>query len=227
MKQAVVYRRVSTREQGKSGLGLDAQMNTVANFCAIEGFEVAAEFQDVASGKLPIEARPGLAAALKLAAKLKCPVVVSKLDRLSRDVAFISGLMSRGVPFIVAELGADTDPFVLHLYAALSEKERKLISQRTKEGLAIVKSRGVQLGNPTNLSEAQAKGRAANVGASTAFGSRMMTTIGKLMEAGMSMNAVASELNGMNVPTMRGGRWTAKAVSRVVVAANGVGVTPL
>ena len=223
MKQAVIYRRVSTSEQGKSGLGLGAQMKTVANFCTAEGLEVAAEFQDVASGKLPLEGRPGLAAALKAAAKLKCAVVVSKLDRLSRDVAFISGLMSRGVPFIVAELGADTDPFVLHLYAALSEKERKLISQRTKEGLAIVKSRGVKLGNPTNLSEAQAKGRAANVGASAAFGSRMMTTIGKLMAAGMSMNAIASELNGMSLPTMRGGRWTAKAVSRVVASTSTVG----
>lgn len=216
MKQAVIYRRVSTSEQGKSGLGLDAQMNTVVNFCAAEGFEVVAEFQDVASGKLPLEGRSGLAAALKMAAKLKCPVVVSKLDRLSRDVAFISGLMSRGVPFIVAELGADTDPFVLHLYAALSEKERKLISQRTKEGLAVVKSRGVRLGNPTNLGDAQAKGRAANVAASVIFGQRMMTTIGNLMTAGMSMNAIAGELNGMDVPTMRGGRWTAKAVSRVV-----------
>jgi DNA invertase Pin-like site-specific DNA recombinase len=216
MKQAVIYRRVSTSEQGKSGLGLDAQLNTVVNFCAAEGFEVVAEFQDVASGKLPLEGRSGLAAALKTAAKLKCPVVVSKLDRLSRDVAFISGLMSRGVPFIVAELGADTDPFVLHLYAALSEKERKLISQRTKEGLAVVKSRGVRLGNPTNLGDAQAKGRAANVAASVVFGQRMMTTIGKLMAAGMSMNAIAGELNGMDVPTMRGGRWTAKAVARVI-----------
>lgn len=218
MKQAVIYRRVSTSEQGKSGLGLDAQLNTVVNFCAVEGFEVAAGFQDVASGKLPLEGRSGLAAALKTAAKLKCPVVVSKLDRLSRDVAFISGLMSRGVPFIVAELGADTDPFILHLYAALSEKERKLISQRTKDGLAVVKRKGVKLGNPTNLSEAQAKGSAANVGASVAFGERMMPTIDTLMAAGKSLNAIAAQLNNMGAPTMRGGLWTAKAVSRVVAS---------
>ena len=216
MKQAVIYRRVSTSEQSKSGLGLDAQMNTATKFCESEGFEIAAAFQDVASGKLPLEGRPGLAAALAKAARLKCPVIVSKLDRLSRDVAFISGLMSRGVPFIVAELGADTDPFVLHLYAALSEKERKLISQRTKEGLAVVKCRGVKLGNPTNLSEAQAKGRAANVAASVAFGGRMIPTIEALVAGGKSLNAIAAQLNGMNVPTMRGGRWTAKAVSRVV-----------
>lgn len=215
MKQAVIYRRVSTSEQGKSGLGLEAQMNTVAHFCAAEGFEVAAEFQDVASGKLPLESRPGLAAALKMAARLKCAVVVSKLDRLSRDVAFISGLMARGVPFIVAELGADTDPFVLHLYAALSEKERKLISQRTKDCLAPMVGTG-KLGNQKNLSEAQAKGSAANLAASLAFGERMTPTIEALLAGGKSFNAIAAQLNGMNVPTMRGGRWTAKAVSRVV-----------
>jgi DNA invertase Pin-like site-specific DNA recombinase len=119
MKPVVIYRRVSTSEQGKSGLGLDAQGSAIAAFCAAEGFEVIIGFEDVSSGKLGLDSRPGLAAALAKAARLKCPVIVSKLDRLSRDVAFISGLMARGVPFIVAELGADTDPFVLHLYAAL------------------------------------------------------------------------------------------------------------
>jgi DNA invertase Pin-like site-specific DNA recombinase len=90
------------------------------------------------------------------------PVIVAKLDRLSRDVAFISGLMARGVLFIVAELGADVDPFVLHLYAALGEKERKLIGSRTKAALAALKAQGVVLGNQTNLHEAQAKGQATN-----------------------------------------------------------------
>ena len=87
------------------------------------------------------------------AARLKCPVIVSKLDRLSRDVAFISGLMARGVPFIVAELGADVDPFVLHLFAALGQKERQLISQRTKDALAPMVGTG-RLGNKTNLAQA-------------------------------------------------------------------------
>ena len=144
MKQAVIYRRVSTTEQGKSGLGLEAQLHSVSIFCQVEGFEIIDEFMDIASGKLPVELRPGLAAALAKAKKLRCPVVVSKLDRLSRDVHFISGLMARGVPFIVAELGIDTDPFVLHLYAALSEKERKLISARTRDGLPAELRSGVR-----------------------------------------------------------------------------------
>lgn len=218
MRQAVAYRRVSTSEQGKSGLGLEAQTEAVTRFCAAEGFEIAASFQDVASGKLPLEARPGLAAALEKARKLRCPVIVSKLDRLSRDVAFISGLMARGVPFIVAELGADTDPFILHLYAALSEKERRLIGERTRAVLAVKKAQGKVLGNRTNLADAQAKGREANKAASLVFAARVMPTISKLRAASMSMNAIADHLNASHTPTMRGGSWTAKAVSRVLVA---------
>lgn len=218
MRQAIMYRRVSTREQGKSGAGLEAQEETVRRFCSAEGFELVADFQDVASGKLPVEGRSGLAAALEKARKLKCPVIVSKLDRLSRDVAFISGLMARGVPFIVAELGVDTDPFILHLYAALGEKERRLIGERTRAALAVKKQQGVVLGNPTNLAEAQAKGRDANKTASVVFASRMMPTIAPLRGAGLSLNQIAAKLNASNTPTMRGGAWTAKAVSRVIDA---------
>lgn len=213
MKQAIIYRRVSTSEQGKSGLGLEAQAETLKRFCIAEGFEVVSEYQDVASGKLALDSRPGLAAALANAQKRKCPVIVSKLDRLSRDVAFVAGLMKRDVPFIVAELGIDTDPFVLHLYASLSEKERKMISQRTASALAPMVGTG-QLGNKTNLSEAQAKGHAGNVAASLAFAARMRPILASLKD-GMSLNAIAAHLNATSMPTMRGGRWTAKAVSRV------------
>jgi len=213
MNKAILYRRVSTSEQGRSGLGLEAQTEAVERFCATEGFQVAGEYEDVASGKLPVEYRPGLAAALAAARTLRCPVIVSKLDRLSRDVAFISGLMVRGVPFIVAELGVDVDPFVLHLYAALSEKERKMIGQRTKVALASKVGTG-QLGNRVNLEEAQAKGRVANAAASGEFSKRVLQIIGNLRE-GMSMYAIAAALNASNMPTMRGGKWTAKAVARV------------
>ena len=92
--------------------------------------------------------RPNLAAALAEARKQKCSVVVAKLDRLSRDVAFVAGLMSQRVPFIVAELGTDADPFMLHIYAALAEKERRMISARTRAALKAAKARGVVLRNP-------------------------------------------------------------------------------
>ena len=217
MKPAVIYRRVSTSEQGKSGLGLEAQASAMDRFCAAEGFEVVAGFDDVGSGKLGLEGRPGLTAALARAARLKCPVIVSKLDRLSRDVAFISGLMARGVPFIVAELGADVDPFVLHLFAALGQKERQLISQRTKDALGPMVGTG-RLGNKTNLAEAQAKGCTGNAAASAAFAGRVMPLVGRLKQGGLSMNAIAGQLNASNLPTMRSGKWTAKAVSRVMAA---------
>lgn len=214
MKQVIIYTRVSTSEQGKSGLGLDAQNAALDRFCAAEGFAVVERFEEVGSGGLGLEGRPALGNALAKAARLKCPVIVSKLDRLSRDVAFISGLMARGVPFIVAELGADVDPFVLHLFAALGQKERQLISQRTKDALAPMVGTG-QLGNKTNLADAQALGAAGNKAASAKFSAKVLPIVSGLTGS-MSMNQIAAQLNSMNLPTMRGGRWTAKAVIRVL-----------
>src|SRR5262245_48935741 len=124
MKPAVGYVRVSTTQQGRSGLGLEAQRDAIHAFAALNGFELIETFTEVETGKGAdaLERRPSLAAALDQAKDLKGPVIVAKLDRLSRDVHFISGLMQHKTPFIVAELGADTDPFMLHIYAALAEK---------------------------------------------------------------------------------------------------------
>ena len=146
MQQAIAYYRVSTARQGRSGLGIEAQREAVARFAAAEDFELIAEFVEVETGKGSdaLDRRPQLAAALATGRQKKCPVIVAKLDRLSRDVAFISGLMAQRVPFIVAELGRDADPFMLHLYAALAEKERRLISERTRAALAARKAQGRQ-----------------------------------------------------------------------------------
>src|SRR6185312_11929585 len=116
------------------------------------------EFVEAETGKGvdALDRRPQLAAALAAARAAKCSVLVSKLDRLSRDVAFVSGLMAQRVPFMVAELGRDADPFMLHLYAALAEKERRLISERTRAALAAKKASGAKLGNPNNIGEAAA-----------------------------------------------------------------------
>src|SRR5262245_37072285 len=150
MRRIISYIRVSTQKQGRSGLGLEAQRATNAQFASREGFAITAEFTEVETGKGAdaLERRPQLAAALAEAKRHKCSIVVAKLDRLSRDVHFISGLMTQRVPFIVAELGPDVDPFMLHIYAALAEKERRNISIRTKQALAAAKARGVRLGNP-------------------------------------------------------------------------------
>src|SRR4051812_14709185 len=142
MKTAIAYYRVSTQRQGRSGLGLEAQRTAVARFVDAEGITIAGEFTEVETGKGAdaLERRPQLASALATARQQRCPVLVAKLDRLSRDVAFVAGLMAQRVPFIIAELGADADPFMLHLYAALAEKERRQISERTRAASPLARS---------------------------------------------------------------------------------------
>src|ERR1700691_1225707 len=159
MTDLITYIRVSTSQQGRSGLGIEAQRQALTHFAQSEGFKVTREFVEVETGKGSdaLDRRPQLKAALAAARKLRCHVAVAKLDRLSRDVHFISGLMAHKVPFLVAELGPDVDPFVLHLFAALAEKERAMISARTKAALAAAKARGMKLGGP-KLKEAQALG---------------------------------------------------------------------
>src|ERR1043166_7466721 len=176
MQQAVAYYRVSTARQGRSGLGIDAQKDAVRRFADANAFEIVAEFTEVETGKGSdaLDRRPQLAAALAAGRAGKCPVVVAKLDRLSRDVAFISGLMAQRVPFIVAELGIDADPFMLHLYAALAEKERRLISERTKAALAAKKAQGAKLGNSRNIVVAGAIGRTVQVAAADQFASNLL-----------------------------------------------------
>src|SRR4051794_22851706 len=146
MERAVAYYRVSTKQQHRSGLGIEAQRTAVTRFAESEGLTVIAEYIEAESGKGAdaLDRRPQLAASLAAAKSAKCSVLVSKLDRLSRDVAFVAGLMAQRVPFIVAELGRDADPFMLHLYAALAEKERRLISERTKAALAAKKAGGAR-----------------------------------------------------------------------------------
>lgn len=216
MNKAIGYIRVSTSEQGKSGLGLKAQTEAVMRFAESEGFEVVELVQEVASGKLGLDDRAGLRDALDKGAKLHCPVIVAKLDRLSRDVAFISGLMAKGVPFVVAELGADTDPFILHLFAALSEKERKLIGSRTKAALQALKVQGVVLGNKTNLEEAQAKGQAGNKAKAVEFAAKLLPLVAGYRDSGDSLAVIAGKLNALGVATARGGKWYAMTVKNVL-----------
>ena len=144
MRPAIGYIRVSTAKQGQSGLGLEAQQARLEQFAQANGFVFLATHTEVESGR--DDDRPELSKAIERAKKEKTPVIVAKLDRLSRDVHFISGLMKHRVPFIVAELGIDTDPFMLHIYAALAEKERQMISERTKAAMKAAKARGVVIG---------------------------------------------------------------------------------
>ena len=218
-KPLVAYFRVSTREQGRSGLGIDAQRAAVTRFAAAEGFEIVAEFIEIETGKGAdaIERRPQLAAALAAARRHgKAPVVVAKLDRLSRDVAFVARLMVEKVPFISVELGADADPFMLHLFAALAEKERAVISQRTVAALAAAKARGQALGNP-RLSEARAIANAAHKAAADTFADKIAPAIREAQVAGAkSLREIAAALNGRGIATARGGKWEAQTVANVL-----------
>jgi DNA invertase Pin-like site-specific DNA recombinase len=149
MDRAVAYLRVSTQRQQRSGLGIEAQRAAIECFAAAEGLTLISEYVEAETGKGAdaLGRRPQLAPALARAKSAKCAVVVSKLDRLSRDVAFVAGLMAQRVPFVVAELGRDADPFMLHLFAALAEKERRLISERTRAALQAKRAAGAKLGN--------------------------------------------------------------------------------
>ena len=217
----VTYRRVSSAQQGRSGLGLNAQGETLARFAEAEGFSIVAEFNEVETGKGAdaLDRRPQLAAALAAARKHRCPVAVAKLDRLSRDVHFISGLMSQRVPFLVAELGPDVDPFILHLFAALAEKERAMISKRTKEALSAAKARGVLLGGP-KLRQARKAAMEAIKKNADRHAANVLPIIREVQRAGAtSLRDIADVLNTRGVATARGGRWYATSVANLMARA--------
>jgi DNA invertase Pin-like site-specific DNA recombinase len=214
----ITYIRVSTSQQGRSGLGIEAQRQTLGHFAQAEGFTVAREFVEVETGKGAdaLDRRPQLKAALAAARKLRCQVAVAKLDRLSRDVHFVSGLMAHKVPFLVAELGPDVDQFVLHLFAALAEKERALISVRTRQALAAAKARGVTLGNP-RLHVARRNAVETVIAAADKFADNVLPFIREAQKAGASsLRDIAAALNARGIATARGGQWHAKSVSNIL-----------
>lgn len=211
--RAVAYLRVSSREQGKSGLGLEAQRDTIEKFCALDGITVTDWFTEVESGKRvsdTLSKRPQLAAALNRAKQVSGPVIVAKLDRLSRDVHFVSGLMVHGIEFIACELGRQSDPFMLHLFAALAEKERALISQRTTAALAALKRRGTRLGSPSPA-----------IGGKVSAKLRQAAAIARdrtwLAAAGPgSLSERAATLNAAGYRTTEGKHFTPAIMSRMV-----------
>jgi DNA invertase Pin-like site-specific DNA recombinase len=220
VNKIVSYIRVSTTKQARSGLGVEAQRAAVGRFAEAQGVEVVAEYVEAESGKGAdaLDRRPVLNAALAHAHRVKAPVVVAKLCRLSRDVAFISGLMAKRVPFIVAELGADVDPFMLHVYAALAQKERTLIGIRTKDALAVKKAKdGIVLGNRTNLPVAQALGVAANRENANAHAANVLPIIQQIQASGVTtLRAIADALNARGIQTARSGRWYAATVRNIL-----------
>ncbi len=218
MKCAISYIRVSTAQQGKSGLGIEAQRAAIVRFAETEGYTIMAEHVECETGKGSdaLERRPELAAALEVARKAKAPVLVAKLDRLSRDVAFISGLMAHRVPFVVAEFGADVDPFLIHIYSALAQKERAMISARTRAALAAAKARGTRLGNP-NLGAIRGKGASVQREQADRAAASVLPVIRSIQaEGAVALRDIAEALNARRVPTPRGGLWHATSVRNIL-----------
>lgn len=218
MTRAIAYLRVSSREQGKSGLGLEAQRDAIERFCAADGELTIAEwFTEIESGKRvsdTLARRPQLAAALNMAQQLRGPVIVAKLDRLSRDVHFVSGLMVHGVEFIACELGRQSDPFMLHLFAALAEKERALISQRTTAALAALKRRGVKLGSRNPRIGALVGGKVSAELRQTAAAARDVRLVGAAGPGSLSERA--ARLNTAGYRTAAGKLFTRQAIFRML-----------
>jgi DNA invertase Pin-like site-specific DNA recombinase len=209
----VAYYRVSTDKQGKSGLGLDAQRQAVENYLNGGNWKLISEFTEVESGKN--SDRPQLRAAQAACKKHKAKLVIAKLDRLSRNVAFIANLLEAGTDFVAADNPHANKPMV-QMMAVFAEMERDAISKRTKEALAAARARGVRLGNP-RLAQARAEVNAARQEAADSFAAGVLPIIKQIQKSGVSsLRGVAKALSARGVKTARGGEWTAVQVSDVL-----------
>ena len=214
MKTYVTYRRVSTTDQGKSGLGLAAQDRDIGLY--LEGYSeqpyvIIGVFTDIASGTS--DDRPELTKAIAMAKLESAELLVAKLDRLSRKVSFISKLMDdKKLALRVASM-PQADKFSLHIYAALAEQERVFISIRTKAALAEAKARGVKLGGMRDKTMLRNKAVQANA---KLRAEKVSGIIKPLRDAGSSLRAIADELNKVGVQTARGGVWQASQVKRTL-----------
>lgn len=214
MKSYVAYYRVSTQKQGASGLGLEAQRRIVEN--AAKSGSVIAEYTDIESGRK--NDRPELLKALAHCRQNGATLLIAKLDRLSRNVAFIANLMESGVDFIAGDMPT-ANKFTLHIFAALAEQEREMISARTKEALKAYKARGGVLGKPENLTnEARAKGTRARIrnARNDSHNRKATAMIAPLREKGLSFGKIADELNRLGFTARRGGKFRAEQVKRLM-----------
>ncbi len=208
-KQYVVYTRVSTKEQD---LGLEAQMRDIEHYLSSHDHEILGHFSDRQSGA--DDDRPQFQEALKLVRRTGAELLVSKLDRLSRDLAMIANLMKeKNVAFRIASMpGADS--MMIGIYAVLAQKEREMISERTKAALAAAKRRGKKLGG--HREGALEKANGIRVKAADTQAKKFAKIIVPLKQQGMTLKGISEHLNDMKVATVRGGKWDAKAVSRVL-----------
>jgi DNA invertase Pin-like site-specific DNA recombinase len=216
MANFVAYLRVSTQRQGRSGLGLEAQRHAVAEHARAQGSPIIREYVEVESGKR--QDRPQLEAALRDCKRTGAKLLVAKLDRLSRNAAFLLTLQDSKVPFVCAD-NPNANELTVGLLAVIAQDEARRISERTKAALAAAKRRGVKLGGKRNGSGWKARnqrlGSEAIAARANAFAQDLREVLADIGPG--SLRRVASELQRRNIRTPRGGTWTAAAVHRLRV----------
>jgi DNA invertase Pin-like site-specific DNA recombinase len=220
MSVAIAYTRLSPSE-GRSGLGLEAQQEDIQRFADQHGFEISSWFQDIqtGTGSDPLSKRPGLAQAFRMAKKLKCPIIVSKLDRLSRNVKFLAGLKARDTLFHVVQFGIRNDDLMLNIHVSVAQQKRQQIGEKIKAALARKKAQGHLLGNRTNLETAQECGRQRVKANADAFAKGVKELITERRVRGASLAEIAQQLNLMGLKTARGSEWLPMQVSRILARA--------
>lgn len=215
----VAYYRVSTQKQGSSGLGLEAQREAVSRFLNGGNWELIAEYTEVETGKgsNALAKRPQLAAALEASRKHGSTLIIAKLDRLARNVHFVSGLMESKVRFVACDM-PEANELTIHIMAAFAEHEAKRISQRTKDALAVAKARGVKLGTAgaANLKQNIEKRRDV----SCKFAEKLRGVIQGFMAAGLSQRTMIKQLNQLGIAAPRGGEWSLIQLQRVMTKLN-------
>jgi len=214
----VSYLRVSTDKQGRSGLGLEAQRQAVTDFIASRNGRVIGEFVEVESGKR--DNRPKLREALHRAKVTGATLVIAKLDRLSRNVAFIATLQEGGVRFLCADM-PDANELTIHLFAAIAQHERKIISERTRSAMRAAKAKGRVFGNPNGARALRGLGNKAAVTVIKASADRhardILPVIDDIRTTGVhTLQGIADELNARGIVTARDGRWYAATVRSVL-----------
>jgi DNA invertase Pin-like site-specific DNA recombinase len=210
----ISYLRVSTGKQERSGLGIEAQRAAVLSYLNGGEWTLAAEFVEVESGK--VNTRPKLEAALARCRLTGATLVIAKLDRLSRDAAFLIGLEQSGVNFVAADM-PNANRLTVRLMAVIAQEEREMISRRTKDALAAAKARGAELGGWRGGPKVDtAAGRAAIAEKAEAYAARVRPTVAALREQGLSLRQIAAQLVAEGIKTPRGGVWTAAAVSKLL-----------
>lgn len=209
----IAYYRVSTERQGRSGLGLEAQQDAVGRFLAGVDGTALETFTEVESGRH--NQRPALLAAIAACRKRKARLVIAKLDRLSRNAAFLLTLRDSSVDFVAADM-PNADRLTVGILAVMAEHERDLISKRTREALAAKKARGEKLGNP-HLATVRQLGADQNRKAAQTFAANIRPLVEELQRQGhVSMRAVARELNRRKIASARGGAWGPQTVANIV-----------